>query len=195
MTWLELTGDRAPDADATNHQLHVDGAFYAYADSCAQLSWNETTRCASGKLCDPSLEPDAWGMAIGFDFRNTGANGTPPDTKLLWDPREVGATGVSWKVSGTAPGLQLWVLNMDSSWHGQCDVMSCEIAGPPDGVEIAPLKGELLFEQMVKDYWGGAGEPYQFDPAAVHALQFKLPAIRVHAAEFNFCLEALGIVR
>ncbi|HYP88641.1 MAG TPA: hypothetical protein VEQ59_10815, partial [Polyangiaceae bacterium] len=111
------------------------------------------------------------------------------------DPDDVGALGVSWQVTGSAPGLQLWVLNMDPSWHGQCDVMSCEIAGPPDGVEVARSNGELLFADMVKDYWGGAGEAYRYDPAAVHALQLKLPAIRVHAAEFAFCIEALGIVR
>jgi hypothetical protein len=48
---------------------------------------------------------------------------------------------------------------------------------------------------MVKDYWGGAGVNYRFDPAAVHALQFKLPAINVGGVSFSFCIDALGVVR
>jgi hypothetical protein len=195
VAWLELFGSQAPGSSESNRALGVRGSFYAYSDSCAELSWDESTRCASGKLCDPTLNADAWGMAIGFDFNNTGEDGAPPNAKLTWNPNDVGALGVSWRVTGSAPGLQLWVLNMAPRWQGLCEVMSCEIDGPPDGVAQAPSNGELLFDQLVKDYWGGAGVTYQFDPAAVHALQFKLPAIRVGAASFDFCIEALGIVR
>ena len=130
-----------------------------------------------------------------FDFRNTGVSGTPPDTKLLWNPNAVGARGIAWNITGKAPSLQVWVLNMDTSYAGQCSVMSCEIAGPPDGVDVASASGELLFAEMVKDWWGGAGTPYDFDPAAVHALQIKLPAIRAHDATFDFCVRDLGIIR
>lgn len=194
VTWLELDGSRAPGSLEPNHELGIEGAFYAYSDSCADLSWNEATRCASGRLCDPGLEPNAWGMAIGFDFHKTGDTDDPPDTTFTWNPNDHRALGVTWRVTGTAPGLQLWVLNMASSWNGRCDVMSCEIAGPPDGTDAAPLQGELLFDRMIKDTWG-SGVAYRYDPAAVHALQFKIPAIRVHAAAFDFCIEALGVVR
>jgi len=138
---------------------------------------------------------DNWGIAIGFDFRNTGAAGTPSNTKLIWNPNDFAALGVAWRVRGKAPQLQVWVLNMASDWHGQCNVMSCEISGPPDGVAPAALNGELHFDSMIKDYWGGSGTPYTFDPAAVHALQFKIAAVQVGAVEFDFCIDALGIVR
>ncbi|HEY4160110.1 MAG TPA: hypothetical protein VGM29_18485 [Polyangiaceae bacterium] len=48
---------------------------------------------------------------------------------------------------------------------------------------------------MQKDYWGGTGTAYTFDPAKVHALQFRLPAINVPRASFDFCIDALGVIR
>ena len=103
--------------------------------------------------------------------------------------------GITWQVSGNAPGLQVWVLNMAPAFHGECGQQTCEIAGPPDGAAAASLQGSLLFEQMVKDNWGGRGLPYSFDPAAVYALQFKLPAVNVGSASFDFCIDALGVIR
>ena len=195
VTWLELTGSLAEASGTHNSELGIDGTLYAYGDACAALSWDAATRCASGKLCS-SFPPDFenWGVAVGFDFRNTGATGNPPNTKRVWDPRQVGALGVAWRIHGTAPGLQFWVLNMAPNFHGECSAVTCEIAGPPDGVGSASLQGDLLFNRMMKDTWAG-GVAYTFDPAAVHALQFKLPAIEVGAASFNFCIDAVGIVR
>lgn len=195
VSWLSLAGDEAPATLEPNRELGIHGTFYAYSDSCAEVAWEAQTRCVSGRLCDPNVEPDAWGVAIGFNFRTTGSSDTPPDSTLLWNPDDMKAQGVSWRVTGKAPGLQVWVLNMDPSWQGECAAQSCDIEGPPDGVDVAALQGELLFAQMLKDYWGGVGVDYDYDPARVHALQFKLPAIRVHAATFDFCLDALGIIR
>jgi hypothetical protein len=195
VTWLTLEGSEAPGVAPTNAALGINGHFYAYADDCAELEWDETSRCASGKLCD-ALGGQNWGVAVGFDFNSTGADGDPPSTKLTWDPRESGTLGVAFEIGGgAAPGLQLWVLNMDPVWAGQCSAMTCEIAGPPDGRRLLPRVGELLFDSMQKDDWGGGGIPYEFDPAAVHALQFKLPAIEVGAATFDFCIETLGVIR
>lgn len=196
VTWLELQGSEAPNSLPPNGDLHIAGQFYAYADSCAELHWDAASRCATGQLCE-SRGGENWGIAVGFDFNNTGEQGEPPNTKLTWDPREVGALGVAYEIGGQerAPGLQLWVLNMDRLWDGECSAMTCEIAGPPDGRRLVPLKGELLFSNMDKDNWGGSGVPYDFDPAAVHALQFKLPAIEVGATSFSFCVDALGIIR
>jgi hypothetical protein len=194
VTWLELNGSTAPASSATNAALGVEGSFYAYSDGCSELAWDDLSRCASGMLCAPELSPDNWGIAIGFDFHNTGPDGTPPETKLTWDPNDFGARGVAWQVRGTAPKLQVWVLNMAASWHGQCSDMKCEIAGPPDGVASAALDGELHFDNMIKDTWG-SGIEYTFDPAAVHALQFKIAAVKVGAVAFDFCIDALGIVR
>lgn len=197
VTWLALEGNRAPGSEAVNDELGIEGSFYAYADACVSpsLSWDESTRCVTGTLCDAGPDFENWGVAIGFDFNNTGSSGEPPDTKLLWDPRDVSAQGLAWSVSGSAPGLQVWVLNMDPVFGGQCSADTCEIAGPPDGVASAPLSGELLFSRMQKDHWGGVVVHYEFNPALVHALQFKLPAINVGAQPFSFCVEALGVIR
>lgn len=196
VTWLSLQGSEAPASEEPNGDLHIAGHFYAYADECADLDWDDAARCATGQLCDP-LGGENWGIAVGFDFKITGEDGVPPNAKLTWDPREVGALGVAFKIGGEAraPGLQLWVLNMDSVWDGECTAMTCEIAGPPDGRRLLPLEGELWFDNMQKDDWGGGGDPYEYDPAAVHALQFKLPAIEVGPASFSFCIDALGIIR
>lgn len=195
ITWLTLEGDRAPAAAAANASVDVDGRFYAYRDGCAELSWDASTRCVHGKLCEPGFSYENWGIAVGFDFRTSGPNGVPPDAKLLWDPRAVAAKGLAWRFSGTAPGVQLWVLNMDQQFGDECGAMTCEVAGPPDGTRSASLSGELSFASMEKDDWGGQGERYTFDPARVHALQIKLPAVVVGAASFDFCVDALGVIR
>jgi hypothetical protein len=83
---------------------------------------------------------------------------------------------------------------MDSSWQGVCTAMQCEIDGPPDGLYPAPLNGELHFDNMMKDIWGN-GTRYTFDPAAVHALQFKLATVKSGNVPFNFCIDALGIIQ
>lgn len=196
VTWLTLQGNEAPAGAAVNDELQIAGRFYAYADDCAELDWDETTRCASGKLCEP-LGGENWGVAVGFDFKATGEDDSPANAKLTWDPRDVGAVGVSFEIGGDklAPGLELWVLNMDPIWDGTCTAQTCEIAGPPDGRAGVPLHGELFFDNMQKDDWGGGGVYYQYSPAAVFALQFKLPAIVVGAASFSFCIDALGIIR
>jgi hypothetical protein len=196
VTWLSLRGSEAPASEEPNGDLHIAGRFYAYADECVDLHWDAASRCASGKLCDP-LNGKNWGIAVGFDFKSTGEDGIPANAKLTWDPRDVNALGVAYRIGGQgrAPGLQLWVLNMDPVWAGECTAMTCEIAGPPDGRRLLPLQGELWFDDMQKDDWGGSGERYDYDPAAVYALQFKLPAIEVGAASFSFCVDALGIIR
>lgn len=194
VTWLALEGDRAPGSAKVNAGLGVDGRFHVYADSCAALSWDPNTRCASGTLCDPGANYENWGIAVGFDFHET-APADSTSAALVWDPRDVSALGFAWRVSGSAPGLQAWVLNMDPRFSGRCAETTCEISGPPDGVGAAPLDGELSFSNLQKDYWGGSGVRYEFDPALVYALQFKLPAVNVGAARFSFCIEALGVVR
>jgi hypothetical protein len=195
VTWLTLVGSRAPSSEPTNAALGIDGALYAYADGCATWDYDSSTRCVRGRLCTTGVDFENWGVAVGFDFHATGPDGSPPDSKLVWNPDAVGVRGVTWRIRGNAPGLQLWVLNMEPRFRGQCPEQTCEIAGPPDGAATPSLQGTLLFEQMVKDYWGGRGEAYTYDPAAVFALQFKLPAVNVGSASFDFCIDAVGVVR
>jgi hypothetical protein len=195
VTWLTLVESQAPSTAPANDALGIDGALYAYKDDCAVLDWNPATRCASGRLCTAGANFENWGIAVGFDFHATGPDGSPPDSKLVWNPDKAGVRGVTWRISGNAPGMQLWVLNMAPAFHGECSEQTCEIAGPPDGAATPSLQGSLLFDDMVKDYWGGMGEPYTYDPAAVFALQFKLPAINVGSASFDFCIDALGVIR
>jgi hypothetical protein len=191
--WLTFKGDWADPADAPNGALNVSGSVYAYGDGCATLSWDKATRCASGVLCSPGPTYQNWGVAIGFDFRNTGDSGSPPNAKLTWNPEDVGAIGVAWNITGTAPGLQLWVLNMDPSWAGVCTAATCDIPGPPDGMSSASANGALYFSGMQKDTWN-SGVAYTYSPAATDSLQFKLAAIRAGAASFAFCLDRLGII-
>lgn len=195
VTWLTLVESQAPPTEPSNDALGINGKLYAYKDDCAVLDWDPATRCATGRLCTAGANFENWGIAVGFDFHATGPDDSPPDSKLVWDPVKAGVRGVTWRISGNAPGLQLWVLNMAPVFQGQCAEQTCEIAGPPDGAAAPSLQGSLLFDHMVKDYWGGQGEPYKYDPAAVFALQFKLPAINVGSASFDFCIDALGVIR
>jgi hypothetical protein len=192
--WLSFDADQAPSSLAPNGTYAVDGILFAYGDSCATINWDPATRCASGTLCDPGVDAANWGMSIGFNFKYTGANGSPPNTTELWDPDAVGALGIAWEISGEAPSLEAWVLNMDPIWNGNCASLSCDIVGPPDGLRSPALKDQMLFSSLQKDNWGGSGVSYRFDPAQVHALQFKLPAIYAGAVPFAFCVTRLGIV-
>ncbi|HEX9619997.1 MAG TPA: hypothetical protein VF989_07680 [Polyangiaceae bacterium] len=128
---------------------------------------------------------------MGFDFNYHGDT----DSKYTWDPTLYGVIGVGWEVSGLAPVLQAWVTNMDPTWGGVCSAEACEIAGPPDGKASAGLSDYLLFDQMVKDDWGGSGVLYSFDPSAVLALQFKIPSVIAGAASFSFCIDSIYLVR
>ncbi len=193
--WLTLEGDTAPRSLAPNDALGINGAFYVVHDSCARVSWDAATRCVSGELCDIGPQYLNWGIAVVFDFNTTGPEGSPPNTKLPWKYEDIGAKALAWEVSGVAPSLQLWVLNMDPGWNGQCDSVTCEIEGPPDGSSGIAKQGQLSFDGMRKDDWGGSGTNYVFDPALVHAVQFKLPALLAGAQSFDFCIERFGVVR
>ena len=191
--WLTFNEDWADPADGANGALNISGSVYAYGDGCATLTWDKATRCASGVLCEPGPTYQNWGIAIGFDFYNTGESGSPANAKLTWNPEDVDAIGVAWNITGTAPGLQVWVLNMDPTWNGVCTAATCDIAGPPDGEPVAGSNGALYFATMDKDVWAG-GVDYTWNPAATDSLQFKLAAIRAGAQSFAFCLDRLGII-
>jgi hypothetical protein len=196
ISWVTFEGDWADPALAANSSLNISGAIYSYTDGCATATWDAATRCVYGTLCDPGADFANWGMAVAFDFYNTGMDGDPPDTKLVWDANAVAATGLAWRVTGTAPGLQVWVTNMDASFGGQCAVDECAIDGPPDGVASTPLNAvaQMPFASMVKDDWGGSGTVYSFDPSAILGLQFKMASIASGAASFDFCVEDIGII-
>jgi hypothetical protein len=195
--WLTFSGSWAAAEAGVNGALNISGALYAFGDSCATMTWDETTRCLTGTLCEPGADFANWGVSVGFDFHNTGETGTPPNTKLPWSASAVAATGVAWAVSGTAPGLQVWVTNMDASFGSQCTVDECAINGPPDGRASTTLNGpdSMLFSGMVKDDWGGSGTTYTFDSSRILALQFKLASVVSGAASFNFCIDQIGITR
>jgi hypothetical protein len=179
-----------------NGALGVSGSMYAFGDDCASVSYDEATRCVSGTLCDPGADFANWGMAIGFDFYNTGDLGSPANTKYPWSAVAVGAQGIGWVVSGYAPGLQAWITNMDASWGGECSADDCGIDGPPDGTTVVGLGSTdtIYFSNMVKDDWGGAGSAYAFDASNILALQFKLASIVSGPVSFDFCISQLGIV-
>ena len=163
VTWLSFENSAAPSTLPPNDEFAINGELYAYADDCAELNWDPITRCASGVLCEAGPNFQNWGIAVGFYFNTTGATGTPPNRKITWDPSEIGVESIAWRISGTAPSLQLWVLNMDPAFGGECAEDSCEIIGAPDGTSTAALTGQLSFSRLHKDDWND-GIDYTFDP-------------------------------
>lgn len=194
ISWVTFDDNgRAPADRAPNGDLGIDGLLVGHPDDCAAFSWDPKTRCATGTLCGPGLRSENSGVAINFNFRTTGGADSP--LTLPWDPSGVGVRGVAWEVSGRAPGLQVWALNMDPAWIGQCNSVLCDIAGPADGTPKPALHGQLFFDDMAKDNWGLNGVRYTFDPKALVALQFKLPIATIGGRSFQFCIDRLGVIR
>lgn len=190
--WLTLVGAAAPSDVSPNGALGIEGVFYAYGDACTtpSMMWDPQTRCLSGELCLADETGANWGVAIGFDLDNRS------EVKHAWNATAAGVSGFTWLVSGAPRGLQFWVQNMDPSFNGTCSSMSCSIDGPPDGTNAASTSGQLTFAGMQKDYWGGSGIAYSFDPANISSLQFKVPAaVDPFYASFDFCIDALGVLR
>src|SRR5690606_12984269 len=101
--WLSFEESWADGSEEDNAALGVSGGLYAYGDGCADFVWDAATRCLSGTLCE--IDPpdyENWGVAVGFDFNNTGETGEPPDTKMPWDAAGQDVIGLAWEVSGTA---------------------------------------------------------------------------------------------
>jgi len=195
VVWLTFDSAQANSITSPNGSLGINGVLYAYSDSCASVSFDPQTRCVAGYLCDVGSQFENWGVAIGFDFVNTGTTGAPPNAKLTWNPTTHNAIGVTWHISNLITSrLQLWVLDMDPSWQGSCTSDTCSIQGAPDGASQIGADGRLYFNAMVKDDWGGSGIYYTYSPASAYSLQFKIPTVIVGAETFQFCIDKLGII-
>ena len=194
---ISINNSWADPGMGVNGLLHISGAMYAYGDGCATYTYSTSSNCISGTLCSMDSAGKNWGVGIGFDFNNTGSNGSPPNTKMPWDATAVGAVGFGWHTTN-APGLgfQVWVTNMDSTWGGQCSAADCGINGPPDGTPSPELPdGTIRFSQMVKDNWGGSGTAYTFNPANILAIQFKLSnAALLASKDFEYCIDQLSVI-
>jgi hypothetical protein len=178
--WLTLTEDRASQGDMPNSMLEIDGRIYTTQDSCATVSYNPKTRCVTGILCE-YYAGGYWGMAVQLDFRTMGSP--------TYD-----AIGVAWEITGSPThALELWVLCMDPQYGSSCTTATCEVNGPPWGASTIGLTGTYYFADRVPDNWGGT-EPPEYDPARVFAMQFKLPAVKVGATSFQYCIQRLGII-
>jgi hypothetical protein len=192
ITWLSLEGDRAPAGLAANAELGINGQFFPDVDSCVSYEWDPATRCISGTLCDLGRNYENFGMSVIFDLVHAVGD---DDTTLLWNPADFGVRGLAWELSGTAPKLQVWVLDMDPSWNGQCTSPLCRISGPGDGTPNAALVQQLLFDDMVKDAWGFNGIRYEFDPAAMFGFELNIPTEQAAGESFEFCIERVGLIR
>ncbi len=193
LVWLTLDHDQAKSTSPPNDSLGINGRFYAYSDSCASFTFDPSTRCVVGMLCDVGAQYENWGVAMGFDFDYTGSTGTPANAALTWNPDAHNAVGVAWHITNLSTSmLQLWVLNMDPSYNGTCTSDSCSIDGPPDGNDQITPDGTLYFSSMKKDTWN-SGINYTYSPAAVYSLQFKIPTVITGAETFEFCVDKLGL--
>lgn len=191
ITWLSLDGNLAPGDRAPNAELGINGLFYPFSDPCVTLDWNPETRCATGTLCELGRNYEHFGIGLGFDFLRS----SDYNSRWVWDPESVGVRGLAWEISGTAPGLQVWMLNMDPSWNGECDGYDCRIPGGGDGTPKAALQGTLLFDDLVKDNWSFNTVRYTFDPKAVYGFEFNLPTEQAGGQSFAFCIDRLGVIR
>jgi Stigma-specific protein, Stig1 len=191
ITWLSLDGDRAPNDRAPNAELGLNGLFYPVTDPCVTLDWNPETRCATGTLCELGRNYENFGVILAFDFLRSSDNGSA----RVWDPESAGVRGLAWEISGTAPGLQVWILNMDPSWNGECAGADCAITGGGDGTPKAALQGKLSFDDLVKDNWGFNAIRYTFDPKAVYGFEFNLPTEQASGEPFAFCVDRVGVIR
>lgn len=187
--WLTLANERAYPNDEPNSTFEIDGRLYATQDSCASVTFDPISRCATGILCD--YAGSNWGMAVQFDFRITAS---PSGGKLTWNPATHGTIGVAWEISGTPTNaLELWVLCMDPQFDSSCTAATCEASGPPWGASTIALDGTFYFADATPDDWGGTS-PSPYIPGQVFALQFKLPAVKVGATSFRYCVQRLGLI-
>ncbi len=192
-TWLELEGAAAPSGLGDNGTLGVEGVFYAYGDACATptMQWDPDSRCLSGELCVADETGANWGVAIGFDLDNRS------EVKHAWSASSAGVTGFAWSVQGLGLSrLQFWIQNMDPAFGGTCAATSCSIDGPPDGTNAAAQSGQIDFNHLLKDDWGGSGTYYSFDPSNISSLQLKLPApLDPLATSYEICVNGIGVLR
>lgn len=193
IVWLTLDGDSASAKLGDNALVGIDGAFYAYGDDCATINWSPETRCASGHLC--SLTGDNWGAAIGFDFRATGPDAKIPNAKLSWSADENNAIGMVWNLRGMSPAheVQTWFLVMDPQWDGVCTSDICEIPGPPNGGYAPFGLSDLLFDDVIADFWGFDYDPTIFDENNLVSVQFKLASLD-GSGNFQVCIDDIGIL-
>ena len=48
----------------------------------------------------------------------------------------------------------------------------------------------------MKDYWGGTGTTYAFDPTRISSLQIKIPpATSSLDTSYSLCVDQLGVIR
>lgn len=189
--YLGLDGERAPLA---NNTYGIDGTFYLVGDGCATLTWDAQTRCASGTLCakDPPNYLH-WGAEIALNLRTGGGYDYP------FDATAKGVTGFFWEVTGTAPGMQVWIPLTTNP--GAClQTSGCALNQPPWG-NPAPSLGpsgknyvQLQTSSMSYDDWGASYDyPPPWDPTHLHSIVWKLPA-RASATPFNFCVQKVGVL-
>jgi hypothetical protein len=191
---LGMAGNGVP---ATGNSYGIDGAFYVVGDSCTSKSiiWDAANRCASGTLCakDPPYYEN-WGAEISLNLKC--GNGYD----YGYDATANGVTGFFWEVTGTAPGMQVW-LGLAAN-VGAClqTTNTCALSEPPWGnpsPSMGPTGNNYVSIQtlnMSYDDWGlGYTYPPPFDPTRLHSVQWKLPA-RALATPFNFCIQKVGVL-
>ena len=174
----------------------IEGGFYAVGDSCATLTWDAATHCASGTVCakDPPYYLN-WGVEIGMTLKSSGGY------DYGYDATANGVTGFFWEVTGTAPGMAVWL--PQTAGLGACLTTSnkCTVLQPPWGNSMPSMgpsgSNFVMLSTMSMDYedWGlGYVYPPAWDPTRIHSIQWKIPAGDYFSSTFNFCVKKVGVI-
>jgi hypothetical protein len=191
---LGLDGSGVP---ASGNSYGIDGTFYVVGDPCtsASITWNAATRCASGILCakDPPYYSN-WGVEIALNLHCGGGY------DYGYDASANGVAGFFWEVTGTAPGMQVWVALAANMGACLQTTNLCALQEPPWGnptPSMGPAGNNSVMIQpgyMSYDDWGlGYTYPPPWDPTRLHSVQWKLPA-RALSTPFSFCVQNVGVI-
>jgi hypothetical protein len=190
--YLGIDGGAVPAAGNT---YGIDGGFYVVGDPCTQASivWDAASHCASGTICakDPPYYQN-WGVEIGLALKSSGGYSYP------YDATANGVSGFFWEVTGTAPGMAVWVPLAAGSNACLMTSNNCTLLQPPWGNPLPSMgpggNNYLTFGTMTYDDWGlDYFYPPPWDATRLDSIQWKVPA-RDFATPFSFCVQKVGVI-
>jgi hypothetical protein len=115
-----------------------------------------------------------------------------------YDATANGVAGFFWEVSGTAPGMKVWLPLAKSLSPCLQTSNACTLLEPPWGNSLpSPGPGGnnyVMLSSMAYDDWGmGYLYPPPWDPTRIDSIQWKIPA-QAFPAAYNFCVQKVGVI-